>query len=72
MAEVSDLLSKRLNEWEAKLRTAHDGFVEIARADPQKAGHSAEGVWKEVAEQILPPSYRVLSRGSTWARRLIL
>lgn len=58
----SDLLSKKLSEWEAKLRTTHPENVARARTDPQKAGHVAESIWVEVAEEILPPTYRVLRR----------
>lgn len=58
----NDLLSKRLSKWETDLRQAHLDNVVVARTDPQKAGHLAEGIWVEVARQILPPSYRVLTR----------
>ncbi len=57
-----DLLSKRLSKWETDLREAHSANVVEARNDPQKAGHRAERIWVRVAEQILPPSYRVQVR----------
>lgn len=58
----SDLLLRRLDQWEANLRDAHAEFVELARVDAQKTGHKAEGVWAEVAQELLPPTFRVLTR----------
>lgn len=57
-----DLLSKQLADWENDLRVAHVRYREVARSDPQKAGHSAEGIWVKVATEILPPTYGVLVR----------
>ncbi|MGI8756299.1 MAG: DUF6602 domain-containing protein [Acidimicrobiales bacterium] len=62
MTGASDLLLRRLDEWEARLREAHAEFVELARSDAQKAGHKAEGIWSEVALELLPPTFRVLTR----------
>ncbi len=58
----SDLLLRRLEQWEVKLREAHAEFVELAKVDAQKSGHKAEGIWVEVAQELLPPTFRVLSR----------
>lgn len=57
-----DLLLRRLDQWEVKLREAHTEFVELAKVDAQKSGHKAEGIWVEVAQELLPPAFRVLTR----------
>lgn len=36
--------------------------MELARTDAQKSGHKAEGIWVEVAEELLPPTFRVVTR----------
>ena len=45
-----------------KLREAHAEFVELAKVDAQKSGHKAEGIWVDVAQELLPPTFRVLTR----------
>lgn len=58
-----DLLSKRLLEWEEKLKNKHTEYVAISRSgDSQKAGHAAERIWFKLISEMLPPSYRVLLR----------
>lgn len=60
--DPSDLLVRRLDQWEISLRDAHADFVALARVDPQKSGHKAEGIWVEVAKELLPPTFRVHTR----------